>query len=129
MIVSVNPSGSQVILGIQPSSLEAGALSLFRAGAIVLLTLSTPREKFWGALLELNLAGISIRGISLASLDDCIQQLRAGERVDATAVFFPLHRLERMEIDARSGELPSLGESFESQSGIALATFFGEVQR
>jgi len=96
----------------------------FHAGTLVLITLNTPREKFWGALLEISPAGLSVRGVDLNSLEDFARQLRAGDPVAPSAVFFPMHRVERMELDVRYGEIPSLGERFESKSGRAPASVF-----
>jgi len=90
----------------------------------VLITLNTPREKFWGALLEISPAGLSVRGVDLNSLDDFARQLRAGDPVAPAAVFFPMHRVERVELDVRSGEIPSLSERFESKSGRGAGTLF-----
>jgi len=102
--------------------------SLFRPGAIVLLTLLSPREKFWGALLAVNSAGIFIRGIPLESFDDFISQLRAEEATAPSTVFFPMHRVERMEMDLSGGSVPSLSERFEQKTGIVPAQLFaGEV--
>ena len=39
--------------------------AVFVSGATVLVTLSDPREKFWGVLLEVTAAGISLRGLDL----------------------------------------------------------------
>ncbi len=89
----------------------------FHAGALVLITLNTPREKFWGALLEVTPAGVSVRGVDLNSLDDFARQIRAGDPAMPAAVFFPMHRIERMELDVRAGEIPSLGERFEAKAG------------
>src|SRR4051812_9465226 len=109
----------------EPVLREPGATATFRPGALVLIALNTPREKFWGALLEISPAGLSVRGVDLNSLDDFARQLRAGDPVAPAAVFFPMHRVERMEIDVRSGEIPSLGERFEAKSGRAAAGVFG----
>lgn len=97
--------------------MEESALSPFRPCALVLVTLSSPREKFWGALLSLTAAGVSLRGVNLESFDDFAAQLRDGEPADAASVFFPMHRVERIEVDARSGEAPSLAERFETRTG------------
>lgn len=91
---------------------------------MVLITLHSPREKFWGSLLELSSAGASVCGVPLDSIDDCIRQLRAEERVDGSVVFFPMHRVERMELDTRNGEVPSLTERFESKTGLHPAGLF-----
>ena len=94
----------------------------FRPGALVIVTLGNPREKFWGAILELTPAGLSMRGIDLNSFDDFARLVREGEPVAASAVFFPMHRVERIELDARSGDIPSLAERFAAKSGRELRT-------
>jgi hypothetical protein len=94
----------------------------FSAGSIVIVTLNMPREKFWGALLALTPAGASLRGIDLNSLDDFARQVRDGDHVNANMVFFPMHRIERIETDSRNGEIPSLQERFEIKAGCAFAS-------
>lgn len=92
---------------------------------MVLVTLSAPREKFWGAVLDLSPSGLSIRGLSLNSFDDFANQVRAGEEPSAAAVFFPMHRVERIELDLRNGEIPSLADRFESKTGHHAAEVLG----
>jgi hypothetical protein len=89
----------------------------FCRGEIVLLTLSSPREKFWGMLLSLSVIGVAMRGIPLESFEDLLRQIRADEPTDLTTTFFPLHRVERMALDLPSGEMPSLAEQFASRTG------------
>jgi hypothetical protein len=84
---------------------------------MVLATLSDPREKFWGAILALAPAGISLRGIHLQSFDNYAAMVKAGEPFAPTVVFFPLHRVERVELDAASGDVPSLSQQFLAKSG------------
>ncbi len=98
----------------------------FREGAVVLVSLNNPREKFWGAILELTPAGLSIRGIDLNSLEDCARLVKAGEPVTAAAVFFPMQRIERIEIDARNGSIPSLHERFAAKAGCHVSGLLGE---
>lgn len=97
----------------------------FVSGAVVLVTLNAPREKFWGAILEITAAGLSARGINLESFDDFVGQVREGEPVSPGAVFFPMHRIERIEIDARNGEIPSLCERFFKNTGCLAADVLG----
>ncbi|HEU5400614.1 MAG TPA: hypothetical protein VFU86_04605 [Terriglobales bacterium] len=100
----------------------------FDHGAMVLVTLNSPREKFWGAVLAMTTAGVCIRGISLESLDDFAHQIKNGESADPAVVFFPMHRVERIELDARDGEVPSLSERFLGKSGHnAIEVFYREV--
>lgn len=91
----------------------------FAAGSIVIVTLNMPREKFWGTLLALTPAGASLRGIDLNSVEDFARQVREGDAISANLVFFPMHRIERIEMDTRNGEIPSLQERFESKAGRA----------
>lgn len=97
-------------------------------GAMVLVTLNSPREKFWGAVLAMTVAGVCVRGISLESFDDFAHQIKTGDNADPALVFFPMHRVERIELDARSGDVPSLSERFLNKSGHnAIEVFFREV--
>jgi len=99
--------------------------ALFAPGAVVLVTLSSPREKFWVVLLEVSAAGISLRGLDLNSFEDFVHLVRAGEPASPAAVFFPMHRVERMEADEHSGDIPSLKERFQEKTGRPLAYLFG----
>jgi hypothetical protein len=99
--------------------------SVFARGAMVVVTLSAPREKFWGVLLEVSPAGLSLRGIDLNSFEDFVHLVRAGEPTGPAAVFFPMHRVERMEADEHSGDIPSLKERFQEKTGKPLAYLFG----
>ena len=89
----------------------------FAPGSVVIVTLNMPREKFWGTMLALTPAGASLRGIDLNSLDYFARQVREGDAVTANIVFFPMHRIERIESDDRNGEIPSLQERFEGKAG------------
>lgn len=88
----------------------------FAAGVVVLVTLNSPREKFWGAILDISPAGLSVRGLDLNSFDDFVRLVRAGEPASLGAVFFPMHRVERVEMDSRNGDIPSLQERFHSKT-------------
>ncbi len=112
-------------LPVRKNASEAAAAPLFSAGVLVLVTLNSPREKFWGAILDVSPSGVSLRGIDLNSFDDFAGLVRAGEPVTASAVFFPMHRVERMEADTRNGDIPSLRERFESKAGCDVAGIFG----
>lgn len=100
----------------------------FEEGSLVLLTLDSPRQKFFGLLLRLSHAGVELRCVALESLTDLAQQLRTGEPVGATTVFFPMHRVERMELDEPVGELPSLAQEFTAKAGQPVEAVFGDGQ-
>lgn len=101
-------------------------VSPFASNVVVLVTLNSPREKFWGAILNLAPAGVSVRGIDLNSMEDFIRQVKAGDLVTPNAVFFPMHRIERIELDLRNGEIPSLQERFQSKTGFGFAELLRE---
>lgn len=98
------------------------------SGQLVLVTLQNPREKFWGMLLALTPAGASLRGVDLQSFDDFTQMVKAGEASSANTVFFPMHRVQRMEVDARNGGLPSLADQFAAKTGFDVTKFFQDPQ-
>jgi hypothetical protein len=105
----------------------------FSRGALVIVTLGNPREKFWGMILALGQAGLSLSGVELASLDDLAMTMREGEPFTPAIVFFPMHRVERVELDLPNGSLPSLSQRFFSTTGmepaIALAPSNGNDAR
>jgi hypothetical protein len=102
----------------------------FQPGALVIATLSNPREKFWGAILHLSPEGISLRGVDLVSFEDLVAQVKAGEPFTSGVVFFPMHRVERMELDLPEGSILSLGQRFAEKTGqdpgpILVAEYLG----
>src|SRR6201987_3481399 len=90
----------------------------FSPGAVVIATLSNPREKFWGMILALAPEGLSLSGVELASFEDLAVMVRDGEPFTPAVVFFPMHRLERVELDLPDGNLPSLSQRFLSKTGL-----------
>jgi hypothetical protein len=91
---------------------------LFLPGAIVIATLCNPREKFWGMILALASEGLSLSGAELASFEDLTVMVRDGEPFTPAVVFFPMHRIERLELDLPDGNLPSLSQRFLSKTGM-----------
>ena len=103
-------------------SVEFAALgNPFQPGTMVILTLANPREKFWGAILGLSSEGISICGIELASFEDLLSMVKEGEAFSPGVVFFPMHRVERMELDLPDGNIPSLTQRFSTSTSLDAA--------
>ena len=100
-----------------PSTSFYQAPDPFRPGALVIATLSNPREKIWGAILNLSPSGLSLRGVDLSSFDDFTSQIRDGEPFASGVMFFPMHRVERLELDLPEGNLPSLSQRFAQRTG------------
>ena len=92
-------------------------VSPFRPGALVIATLTNPREKFWGAILQLAGEGLSLRGVDVAAFDDLATQVKNGEPFTSGVVFFPMHRVERMDLDLPEGNLLSLAQRFAEKTG------------
>jgi hypothetical protein len=98
----------------------------------VIATLTNPREKFWGAILHLAGEGLSLRGVDVASFDDLASQVKNGEPFTSGVVFFPMHRIERMELDLPEGNLLSLAQRFAEKTGqdpapILVSEFLGSA--
>jgi hypothetical protein len=90
----------------------------FSPGSLVVATLGNPREKFWGIILSLAPEGLSLSGAELASFDDLTVMVKEGEVVTPAVVFFPMHRIERVELDLPDGSLPSLSQRFTAKTGV-----------
>jgi len=95
-----------------------GTANPFRPGTMVVVTLANPREKFWGTILALSPEGLSLRGIELASFEDLVALIKDGEPFSLGVVFFPMHRVERMELDLADGSIPSLSQRFTAKTGL-----------
>jgi hypothetical protein len=93
--------------------------------SIVLVSLHTPKEKIWGELVQLQIAGVTVRGIELNSFDDFIRQVLEpeGARVGLPTVFLPMQRIERILLDEPTGSIPSLSEIFERRTGRSLRDY------
>jgi hypothetical protein len=91
---------------------------------MVIATLNNPREKFWGMILGLAPEGLSLTGIELASFDDLTVMVRDQEPFTPAVVFFPMHRVERIELDLPDGNLPSLSQRFQTKTGLQAAAEF-----
>jgi hypothetical protein len=93
--------------------------------SIVVVSLHSPKEKVWGELLEMNVAGVSLRGIDLGAFDDFVSQVLhpEGERVGLPTLFFPMLRIERIALDEPRGSIPSLAEMFEKKVGRTLQDY------
>src|ERR1700758_4061646 len=94
----------------------------FSPGAVVIATLSNPREKFWGMILALASEGLSLSGAELASFEDLTVMVKDGEPFTPAVVFFPMHRIERVELDLPDGSLPSLSQRFLAKIGLEPAS-------
>jgi hypothetical protein len=100
----------------------------FHPGAMVLATLGNPREKVWGVVLALSAEGLSVGGIELSSFDDFVRMVKEGEPPSSGVLFFPMHRIERLELDLPDGSLDSLSQRFQGRTGMEAATLLSRQQ-
>ncbi len=91
-----------------------GRFPSIEKGSLVIAYLANPKERVWGVLLQLDGPGIVIRGLDLNSVEDWIAQERADQEqlITPSTQFVPIHRLERIYADERSGNVESYGERF-----------------
>ena len=73
-------------------------------------------------ILALAAEGLSLSGAELASFEDLAVMVRDGEPFTPAVVFFPMHRIERVELDLPDGSLPSLSQRFLAKTGLQPAT-------
>ena len=97
---------------------EQATINPFLPGSMVVVTLGNPRDKFWGMILSLAPAGLNLSGIELASFEDFVVMVKDGETFSPAVVFFPMHRVERIELDLADGNLPSLSQRFSAKTGL-----------
>ncbi len=109
------------------SAADAHARGPFLPGAMVVVTLGNPRDKFWGMILALAPQGLSMSGIELASFEDLVVMVKDGEPFSPAVVFFPMHRIERIELDLPDGSLPSLSQRFAAKTGLDPVALLGSA--
>ena len=90
----------------------------FVPGALVIVNLCNPREKFWGMILSLTPEGFRLSGAELASFEDIAAMAKEGEPFTPAVVFFPMHRIERVVLDLPDGHLSSLAQRFLAKTGL-----------
>jgi hypothetical protein len=105
----------------QRNNPDSGDRVPFAAGTMVVATLGNPREKFWGVILALSSTGLSLCGVELASFDDLISLVQQNEPFSPALVFFPMHRIERVELDLPDGNIPSLSQRFTTRTKLDAA--------
>ena len=99
----------------------------FAPGQAVVVYLQGPKAKVWGLLASLQSAGIVLRGLDLVVFDDWTrQEARGDERVICpVTVFYPMHRVERVEADETAGPVISLSERFAREVGQTVQQALG----
>ena len=88
-------------------------------GSLVLVHLVAPKEKYWGVLVSLGPAGMTLRGLELELFEEWARQQRPGvdPELGVATLFVPLHRVEKVFEDTRIGSVASYAERFFEIAG------------
>lgn len=102
-------------------------MNQIRPGALVIVHLINPTEKFWGILQELAITGVMLRGINVSSFDDWMAQaVRPEEQsLGLSTMFVPLFRVERIFLDEAVGEVESYRQRFQQRVGLPVERYLG----
>ena len=93
----------------------------------VVLFLREPKEKIWGLLLALDAGGVVVRGLDLTAFDDWLRQEARREEslIHPTTLFYPMHRVERVERDESVGPIPGCADRFATEVGRSVFEALG----
>ena len=93
----------------------------------VVLYLQEPKEKMWGLVLSVSMAGIVLRGLDLRVFDDWMRQEARGEEklIGLSTTFYPMHRVERMERDETIGPIVGYADRFAQEAGRTVLEALG----
>lgn len=90
-----------------------------KLGDFVNLSIIDPKEQFWGRLLSLTEAGISLRCIPTAQIEAFKYQQRSEEiRVYPQTLFFPMRRVMQMTLDEQMGNVSAVHQDICTYGGI-----------
>jgi hypothetical protein len=96
-------------------------------GALVVVHLANPTEKFWGVLESLEGVGVTFRGLSLDTFEDWMNELARREpaSLGLATMFVPLFRVERLFLDEQVGVVESYRQRFERRVGRPVEAYLG----
>ena len=120
---SSSPKRGEALFGATGSA-GGGALA---PGALVVVHLANPSEKFWGVLESIDPVGLTLRGIGLDSFDTWARQVASTEppSLGLATMFAPLFRVERVFLDEQVGEVESYRQRFARYAGLPAERFLG----
>ena len=96
-------------------------------GTPVILFLRDPRDKIWGLLISLGSSGIALRGMDLRTFEEWLRQeaRRDDDALGPATLFYPMHRVERMERDESVGMIISFADRFFREVGRTVNEVMG----
>lgn len=98
-------------------------------GSPVVVYLHSPKEKMWGVLLSIDASGVCVRGLDLQVFDEWMRQEARGDEqlLGVSTLFYPMSRLERLELDERIGPVPAYSDRFREEVGRSAVEAVGVV--
>ncbi len=95
----------------------------------VIIYLREPKEKCWGVLVSFEPGGVVVRGLDLAVFEDWMrQEARSDDAlITPTTIFYPMHRVERVERDEGLGPIEGFAARFEREVGRSVLEAAGFV--
>ena len=93
---------------------------ILKPGSYVHVYLVEPSERWWGRLLELSVAGVTLRGINVDQIEAFKYQFNNRPRaVFPLTVFFPMRRIQKVDLDESWDELPSILDGVVEVTGLS----------
>ena len=81
-------------------------------------------------LVSLQPAGVALRGIGLTAFEDWLRQEARGEEgLGLVTLFYPMHRIERVEKDETAGDLEGIADRFRRETGRTVLEAAGLSRR
>ena len=102
------------------------------AGTCVIAYLGAPREQVFGAVLSINSAGMTLRCITLASVEDWMRELTADseggtQSFGLSTTFYPMHRIEKVVVDESAHGAQSIQDWFLARMGFSFDEYIGRL--
>ena len=96
-------------------------------GSPVILYLPTRRRRSGGCSWRSQPAGVVVRGLDISVFEDWMRQEARGEDtgLGLSTLFYPMHRLERMERDETLGPIESYADRFRRVVGLSVLEVAG----
>ncbi len=91
---------------------------MIKENSLIIAYLESPKEKFFGVVLEFHNSGLIMRGLNLESFNTWIVEVNQGKRGSAISTFFfPWRRVEKLILDEERDGVESLADTFLRRTG------------
>ena len=88
-------------------------------GDYVNLYVIDPIEKIWGRLVRIADAGVVVRGIDVKLIESFRYQFQKEEpAVFPQTTFWPMRRIQKIDMDEAVGDIPSVIDSLKRTTGL-----------